>query len=686
MKAKLIITIFLVNLQATVWAQSNADLSSILDTCRMIEEDGFDKDSLLYYATMAYQLSADFGNTKEAALAKMYYGAAHFRKDSSIFFSELNTSLRINASIKYYEGMALGQLLLARKLNDLGRYEEALEKFVLAEEAILKEKNITSQRKNLILCKIAYLRSSVYQSTGQYKKALEVGLKSVEYAQLSRDSMVLFKSYNNLSVTYGELSSPDKNLGTKEDQKRYEQLTLDYLTKAYGLSMKMNVPMQRAVSGFNLALLHCNKKEYKESIHLLHDVIPTTYRAKMPDLRYHAYDVISEIYLDTHQPDSAEYYIVKADQLADVLDAPYFKIDSKYNLGNLYLAKGSYSRATNFATSGLAMAEKEGRLKNQRFGHNLLYEIHKEQGDFKQALDHYIKFKSIEDSLLTESAANEIKALTEKHQAEIRENQILQLQGKSATQELQIKYRNYALFGLFLGGSLISLLIFYFFRNRALQERKKAILSKQKLLRTQLNPHFIFNALNSIQQFIYQEKDPQLTADYLAKFARLTRRILNYSKEDYILLKDELAFLEDYMDLQMIRFDDPFEYQITIDDEIEESEVLIPPMFTQPFIENSIEHGIWNKQERGKIEIKISKEGGHLVIQIEDNGVGREKAEFKKLNSDHRSLATKITLERLREMERLLKKRAKLAIEDIMSEDDLIVGTKVRLDIPMKHV
>jgi hypothetical protein len=686
MHTKLIFSLLLFFSTFSVWAQTNTDLAEIINTCRSIEEGAFDKDSLLHYAEKAYILSKDLGNTKEAALSKMYYGAAHFRKDTSEFFLQINKSIDINKTIAYHEGIALGQFLLGRKLNDLGRYDESLKKFQLAENALLKEENISSERKFLLLCKIGYLRSSVFNSTSQYKEALVEGLKSLEYAQLSQDSMVLFKSYNNLSVTYGELSSPDKNLGTLEDQKRYEILTLEYLTKAHGLSAKMDIPLQRAVSGFNLALLHSHKNEFDTSLILLYDVIQSTYKAKMPDLRYHAYDVMSDIFLDRNNLDSADYYIKKADELTHILDAPYFTINSNYNFGNLYLAQGLFSKAMKYTLAGLTLAQDEGSLKNQRFGNKLLFEIHKEKGDYRLAHEYYVSFKSIEDSLLTERAALDIKKLTEKHQTEIKENQILQLKNKSAIQELQIKHRNLALVSFLIGGSLISLLIFFFFRNRSLKERKKAIMAKQKLLRTQLNPHFIFNALNSIQQFIYQKKDPQITADYLAKFARLTRRILNYSKEDYILLKDEIAFLQDYMDLQMIRFDEPFEYQIKVDDEINESEVMIPPMFTQPFIENSIEHGILDKQEKGKIKIKISKYDGHLIIQIEDNGIGREKAEFKKQNKEHRSLATKITLERLREMERLLKKRTKLAIEDIMNDDNLIIGTKVQLHLPMKFI
>ena len=686
MKIKLILSIFLVFCQWTTWSQQNKNLSELLATCKSIEEGGFDKDSLMSYASEAYKLSQTLEDSREKALSRMYYGAAHFHSDSTKFFSEINKSLKISNSINFYEGVALSQMLLARKLNDVGDFETSLEHFDLAEAAIGRDNELNHQRKNLLLAKIYYLRCSVYQSTAEYKKALEVGHKSLDYAELSQDSLVLFKSLNNLSVIYGELSSPEKALVAKNDQERYGQLMLKHLTQAHRISQKMNIPMQRAVSGFNLALLHYNNKEYDDALKILYDVVPATYEAKMPDLRYYALNVMGELFLETNSLDSAEYYIRKSVALAKNLDAPYFKIDANYSLSNLFLKKGDLTKASNYALSGLSIAENEGRLKNQKSGNELLYEIQQKKGDYKSALEYFKKFKSIEDSILTEKSASEIKELTEKYQSEVKENQIIQLKNKSELQELRLKQKNRALISIFVGGVLISLLIFLIFRNKTLNIKKEAISVRQKLLRTQLNPHFIFNALNSIQQFIYQKKDPQVTADYLAKFARLTRRILNYSKEDYILLTEEIAFLEDYMDLQMIRFDVPFEYRISVDEEIDEAEVLIPPMFTQPFIENSIEHGILDKQETGKIEIKITKDDAHLIIQIEDNGVGREKAEFKILNREHRSMATRITMERLRQMEKLLKKRTKLAIEDILTEDNLIIGTKVRLHIPLRLI
>ncbi|NNF21456.1 MAG: hypothetical protein HKN67_05910, partial [Saprospiraceae bacterium] len=167
MKSKIIVCVILVCGFSQMTAQNNGSLEQVLEKCRMIEEGDFDKDSLLLYSTQAKELSFDTVDEKYKGLSRMYFGASHFRKDSSVFFFEINQSIEIFKSISYYEGLALSYLLLARKYNDLGIYNTSLDNFTRAEQALNNENEISSERYNLILCRIAYLRSSVYQSTAE---------------------------------------------------------------------------------------------------------------------------------------------------------------------------------------------------------------------------------------------------------------------------------------------------------------------------------------------------------------------------------------------------------------------------------------------------------------------------------------------------------------------------------------
>ncbi|MBN1339184.1 MAG: histidine kinase, partial [Bacteroidales bacterium] len=209
---------------------------------------------------------------------------------------------------------------------------------------------------------------------------------------------------------------------------------------------------------------------------------------------------------------------------------------------------------------------------------------------------------------------------------------------------------------------------------------------QQKLLSSQMNPHFLFNSLASIQNFIIKEK-PAVASDYLGRFSKLVRQILNNSVEEWITLEDEVGSIENYLALQKVRYRDMFDYTIEMDKWIDPETTLIPPMLTQPFIENSIEHGFKNKEEKGKLQIRFELNGSLIRFEVEDDGVGREKARKiqQEQNKDHQSMGTDITNERLMVLNKKLKQKISLIISDLKNEQNEPAGTKVVFDIPYKY-
>ncbi|MGL5889790.1 MAG: sensor histidine kinase, partial [Bacteroidia bacterium] len=193
----------------------------------------------------------------------------------------------------------------------------------------------------------------------------------------------------------------------------------------------------------------------------------------------------------------------------------------------------------------------------------------------------------------------------------------------------------------------------YYFYKSSKQKRiiaeQKADLIREKLLVSQINPHFIFNSLNAIQNYIFRE-DSLKAGDYLSQFARLMRMILNFSREDLISVSAEVEFLKTYLDLQKLRFANSFEYVIDISEELESDETLIPPLLGQPFVENAVEHGMkYIENQQGLIRIKFYIENQSLVYEIDDNGSGikQDLSDNTKSGKQHKSLATIITKERL---------------------------------------
>ena len=203
---------------------------------------------------------------------------------------------------------------------------------------------------------------------------------------------------------------------------------------------------------------------------------------------------------------------------------------------------------------------------------------------------------------------------------------------------------------------------------------------KQISLRQQMNPHFIFNTLNSIQLYIL-EKDTFSSHKYLSFFAKLMRQTLDNSRYSKILLKEELKALEFYLELEMLRFDDKISYEISVSDD----DILyykVPTLIIQPFVENSIWHGLMHKQGKGKIRIDLQEKNNKIICRISDDGVGRQKrTEIEK--QQHKSMGTKILNERMELLNSIYKDEFKIMYIDLFDEKNVPSGTIVELTIPI---
>lgn len=237
---------------------------------------------------------------------------------------------------------------------------------------------------------------------------------------------------------------------------------------------------------------------------------------------------------------------------------------------------------------------------------------------------------------------------------------------------------------------LISLIIFSIYRYQIKSLRKKIkmkellIESQLRTLKAQMNPHFIFNSLNSIQDLILMQ-DMKNSYTYLNKFSQLMRKVLEYSEVEEISLADEIAFLNIYLDLEKLRFGDEFVFEIEVDEKIQPNYEILPSMLLQPFVENAIKHGLLHKKGTKNLTVKFSKDLQNNILQcvIKDNGVGRKRsAEINERNPlSHKSYATKAVSKRLDLLKAGKKFFCEVEILDLTNENDLANGTKVILKI-----
>ncbi len=217
-------------------------------------------------------------------------------------------------------------------------------------------------------------------------------------------------------------------------------------------------------------------------------------------------------------------------------------------------------------------------------------------------------------------------------------------------------------------------------RNELMQDINEY---KQKILRQQMNPHFIFNTLNSIQYFLLDE-DTTSSLNYLTKFAKMMRIVLDNSQQTFVSIEDEIRGLNLYLELEALRFEESFDYEIKVDDDINTYEYKIPALILQPYVENSIRHGLLHKKTKGFLRVHIQKNEESLLCSIEDDGVGRKRAEEIKMSKGpmKESLGSKITEDRINVLNSLYSDEIDVQYVDLENEEGNPRGTRVEITLP----
>lgn len=241
------------------------------------------------------------------------------------------------------------------------------------------------------------------------------------------------------------------------------------------------------------------------------------------------------------------------------------------------------------------------------------------------------------------------------------------------------------------GGVMFLIALVQFYREEKVKEyRRLTMLRKingleQKALRSQMNPHFIFNALNSIQSFIV-DGDKKSSVVYLAKFSRLIRSTLHLSNYSSISLTDELEMLTNYLELERLRFTGSFKYNLIVDPNLDQEKTMLPPMLIQPILENAILHGISSVKEEGVITVHFKPIKSALLVSIRDNGIGinTSKKLKEKCGKEYRSVGLQITQKRLQLLSGI-RNGNKFRVKEYLGQHGEVLGTEVQMRIPQKN-
>jgi LytS/YehU family sensor histidine kinase len=329
------------------------------------------------------------------------------------------------------------------------------------------------------------------------------------------------------------------------------------------------------------------------------------------------------------------------------------------------------------------MAMKIGSKYTAEEAANLLSEAYEKKQYYSRSLEYYKLATTFKDSILNEKNIFHMASIEAKYNNTLQKLQIDELNKEAVLQNtLLSKQRSLLATVIILAIVLILIVILIVIQGR-LRNRFKNLRFQQRLLRSQMNPHFIFNALSAIQVFIL-ENDMDKSSRFLAHFSKLMRHVLRSSNYEFIPINEEIEMLQYYLKIQQLRFSPPFSYEIIQSDEIKNNKVVIPPMLIQPFVENAIEHGLKPLGEGGNLIIRILKNGNNMILEVEDNGLGIDyNDQLSQSEKKHESMAIKITEERLSILSKDTNKQTHLEVFDKKRKDPFERGTIARLILPL---
>ncbi|HZI55082.1 MAG TPA: histidine kinase, partial [Chitinophagaceae bacterium] len=383
-------------------------------------------------------------------------------------------------------------------------------------------------------------------------------------------------------------------------------------------------------------------------------------------------------------------------------------LQTKRNLlgiGKAYSGLNRNDSAIRYAQEGLAMALRSNSKPHIRDAYQILYSAYNQLGQTDSAFYYYRNYITLKETVMTNQTRGKVSAYkyeqqigllhNEKqlHQQQLRQTArqktllivgiaFIVLLGVFVIRYILLKRKNEANRRIIAENELL-LQKFEYEKTKAELEQETTDL-EMKALRAQMNPHFIFNSLNSINRFILQNNKAQASV-YLTKFSKLVRMILQNSQAALITLESELESLELYLDLEALRFNYQFAYKISVPKDMDIEVLKVPPLIIQPYAENAIWHGLMHKEEKGLLDIEISQDGDNLFVKITDDGIGRKHAVAlaSKSATRHKSMGLKITADRIAMLDRLNGSHSPVTINDLVDANGNAAGTEVIIKMPV---
>lgn len=587
----------------------------------------------------------------------------------------LKSSLKIAKRTKSKEDIASACIYLSKNFMLSNQKDSAIRMVDLA----IQNARRTSNKG--ILAESFNCQSEMYSFFDQMELSVAKNMIALQLAMEIND-------YQKIAKYSREIGQAQRTINNLDDAEYYFKQSMEYSTK-------IRDDRQRALALSDLGTISFQKKQFSVAIRRNEEAIVILDKIHDAKGLGNAHNNLGIIYREqknftkaaTNFNQALIYFesIGNKERIATVF----------HNVGTVFLAQKKHSNALNYLEKSIEIRKQSGSQNQIYHTYRIISDVYKDLGQTGKSLNYLTMYMDYVDSNASLQSATKIAELSELYRAEQKDRLITsqadsiekQRQDKAIAStkleniQLKNRFQTYIIAGFLVIIVLAGVIIFFRWNQTKLLQQQRETEMSQTLLRAQMNPHFVFNAMSVIQSYIY-ENDTENSSKFLVNFSRLMRLILENSSKEEIPIETEEDILRKYLETQKLRFEDRFEYSIEIEEVIEFEGAMIPPMITQPFIENSIEHGQLHTIDGGFIHVKFSKNEGMLEITIEDNGVGRKGAELNKKSKEHKSMAMQITSDRIKNLNKKYRTEGSVIVEDYNKK--LQTGTKVLISLPYR--
>ncbi|MGW9684777.1 tetratricopeptide repeat protein [Flagellimonas sp. 2504JD1-5] len=576
----------------------------------------------------------------------------------------------LSKSENYLEGASYALDQIGARYRNISKFKQAAdlhqEALTLAEEA-----NNTGLRVRAL-----NMLGVVYRRTDAIKTALDYNQKALELAEQVENPSTHIKRSINVSLNC---------IGNLYQTLEQYDLAIIQFKRALTLEEELGNKLGLAINHQNIGDCMEYKGDLEGALENYRKSLAYNEEINSDYGRVICKNSLAQIYLKQDMPYAALVLLEPLYEQSKAIGDFFITAMVYINTGWAHTKLGNYTKAQKFIQDGLEMAQSHNLPSNVLYAYQKLSDLEHERGNYQQAYNYYVKADEYDKEISSATNFRYMNDVIVRYEADKKTNQISVLAKENEIVRLRLRKNQTTLLVSALIVGLISSILYILYRQYQSKNEKRVLTLEQNMLRSQMNPHFLFNSLNSIKLYIINNEQKN-AVHYLNKFSKLVRKILEASSLKEISLAEELETVELYMNIENIRFSNEIDFKIRVDDSLNVDNIKVPSLALQPFLENSLWHGLSPKEGQKMIHLLVKKKAeSHVSIEVVDNGVGRDAAQANKANRvlKRKSVGIRITKERLANFSKDYQNSFDVDIVDLFNDDGESIGTKVVLDIPI---